>query len=170
MPTTKPVPVSSTADPNHNLGGIVHPTAAHNVYIMRGCFALVAGLAALILMVAVYGTIQIHILSSSQLKLQTTTTVSTSTTTTTTTTTSRHAYLYILLLGLVYTLIIALFVAMRLGTLRVQSATESGIVYNHRETDERVFEVCVHLCLDFDYMLSLAACSFCFPFSSYFVI
>ncbi len=47
--------------------------------------------------------------------------------------------------ALVYTLIVIVFVGMRLGTLRIYSTTDphdpTEVVYNHRETDERVFEV-----------------------------
>lgn len=64
-----------------------------------------------------------------------------------------YLYLYWTVNLLLYSLIVAVFVALRLGTLRVysmgggngggdsSSIDNTALLYNHRETDERVFEV-----------------------------
>jgi hypothetical protein len=58
-----------------------------------------------------------------------------------------NGWLVSIVLGLSFVLVGAVFLALRLGTLRVyapadsHSNTTGADLYNHRETDERVFEV-----------------------------
>jgi len=116
----------------------LHHTAVLNATIVCVLFAAAAAIALLVLVIVFYSAVQHHLNSTHHSRLTRESANSATVPTTYTT------YLVQLL---VYVLIIVVFVAMRLGTLRIYSTDENGgVVYNHKETDERVFDVSMSFC------------------------
>ena len=109
----------------------VHLTAALNAGIVRTLFAVVAVVAVVLLLIVFVSTIQHHLGTTHHSR---STLEPTSETTT--------SYTTCIVQLLVYVLLIVVFVVLRLGTLRIYGTDDSGeVVHNHKETDERVFEV-----------------------------
>lgn len=117
--------------------------------MVRMLFVGAAVVSMLVLITVVYATLQQHLL---QHKLLSACSRSDATNSTIDTIFSTTSYATYLVQTLVYMLIVTVFVGMRLGTLRIYSTTDpldpTQVVYNHRETDERVFEVfCCCACI-----------------------
>lgn len=140
----KAPPTASDTQTNNSETHKTHPTIVYNVHLVRVVFMVVAVVSALVLVVVFYSTLQTHFqqqqLLTPKLSISATTMITNNQVATT-------SYTTCLIQALVYTLIVIVFIATRLGTLRVYSTTNpldaSEVVYNHRETDERVFEVCI---------------------------
>lgn len=123
---------------------MLHPTAVFNVTLVQILFAGAALVSVLLLIVAYYSTLRSHLHQRQQLLLSRPT-VGTPAQTMDVNNTHASNYAVCIVQALVYAFIVLFFVAIRLGTLRIYSTVDplnpTEVVYNHRETDERVFEV-----------------------------
>ena len=126
-------------------------------------FVSAAVVTVLILIAVFYSTQQLHLL---QQKLFMASSLCDATRSTADHASLTINYIAFLVQKLVYILIVTVFVGMRLGTLRIHSTTDpqdpTQVVYNHRETDERVFEVLLFCVYNFlVYNGTFVDCSFC---------
>eukprot|EP01032_Pedospumella_encystans_P011897 gene11897-13800_t len=140
-PTPHTASPASNVQPGSSDKHKLHPTVVFNILMVRMLFVSAAVVSVLILIAVFYSTLQHHLQQHKRLVASSRSDVTNSTTDPASLTISYTTYL---VQALVYMLIVTVFVGMRLGTLRIHSTTDpldsAQVVYNHRETDERVFE------------------------------
>ena len=128
---------ASSVQPGSSDRHKLHSTVALNIQMVRVLFVIAAVASVIVLVIVFYSTLQHNLLTPHSLSDTADSNVDTGIPTT--------SYAPYLVQTLVYMLIVTVFVGVRLGTLRIYSTTDpldsAQVVYNHRETDERVFEV-----------------------------